>query len=298
MAKKLKIGIIGMSDGNGHPYSWSAIFNGYDKSKMKDCPFPVITEYLSKQSFPEDGLGELACVTHIWTQDKTISNHIAAAAKIEFVVSEKEEMIGQVDVILLARDDAENHYDMALPFIRAGIPIFIDKPLALSVKVAKQILTEQKYDNQVFSCSSLRYAKEFDLTENDKATLGDIIHVEASIAKSWEKYSVHIIEPVIARIPMRGELKSVCPISKKEIISCLVEWENVTAYFKVTGNISVPVKIRFYGEKGVITKEFKNSYDCFKNSLNKFIDVALNQEDNISRKETLEIIEIIEKGNK
>ena len=24
----LKLGIIGLSEGNGHPYSWSAIFNG------------------------------------------------------------------------------------------------------------------------------------------------------------------------------------------------------------------------------------------------------------------------------
>jgi hypothetical protein len=30
MSKKIKLGIIGASKGNGHPYSWSAIFNGYD----------------------------------------------------------------------------------------------------------------------------------------------------------------------------------------------------------------------------------------------------------------------------
>ena len=45
----IKIGIIGMSHGNGHPYSWSAIVNGYDHEYMKDCPFPVIQDYLKKQ---------------------------------------------------------------------------------------------------------------------------------------------------------------------------------------------------------------------------------------------------------
>ena len=32
---KLKLGVIGMSEGNGHPYSWSAIFNGFDREEMK-----------------------------------------------------------------------------------------------------------------------------------------------------------------------------------------------------------------------------------------------------------------------
>ncbi len=36
------LGIIGMSPGNGHPYSWAAIFNGYNKEKMAKCPFPYM----------------------------------------------------------------------------------------------------------------------------------------------------------------------------------------------------------------------------------------------------------------
>ena len=39
----IKLGIIGMTEGNGHPYSWSAIFNRYDVDAMtKECPFPGI----------------------------------------------------------------------------------------------------------------------------------------------------------------------------------------------------------------------------------------------------------------
>ena len=32
--KELKIGILGFTEGNGHPYSWSAMFNHYDKEEM------------------------------------------------------------------------------------------------------------------------------------------------------------------------------------------------------------------------------------------------------------------------
>ena len=68
----VKLGVIGLSPGNGHPYSWSAIINGYDPVFMKDCGFPVIPEYLAKQSFPEDSISN-AEVTHIWTEDLNLS---------------------------------------------------------------------------------------------------------------------------------------------------------------------------------------------------------------------------------
>lgn len=53
--RELKIGILGMTEGNGHPYSWSAMFNGYDPEEMAKCPFPVIPAYLSNQ--PEKTFG-------------------------------------------------------------------------------------------------------------------------------------------------------------------------------------------------------------------------------------------------
>ena len=49
----LKLGVIGLSKGNGHPYSWSAICNGYDHAKMLSCGFGVIPQYLSERKWPE-----------------------------------------------------------------------------------------------------------------------------------------------------------------------------------------------------------------------------------------------------
>ena len=40
--KEIRLAMLGMVDGNGHPYSWSAMFNGYDAAEMAKCPFPVI----------------------------------------------------------------------------------------------------------------------------------------------------------------------------------------------------------------------------------------------------------------
>ena len=76
MAQKLRFGIIGMSEGNGHPYSWAAIFNGFNKHKMAFCPFKSIPEYLQKENYPDDFLSNYGEVTHIWTQEPEISKQI------------------------------------------------------------------------------------------------------------------------------------------------------------------------------------------------------------------------------
>ena len=43
----IKLGIIGLKDfDNGHPYSFAAIINGYDKKYFKKSKFKVILNYL------------------------------------------------------------------------------------------------------------------------------------------------------------------------------------------------------------------------------------------------------------
>lgn len=296
MAKKLKIGIIGMSKGNGHPYSWSAIFNGYDEKAMQDCPFPGIPDYLSKRNFPEDGLQELGEVTHIWTQDIEVSEQIAAASKITHVTKDMEEMIGKIDAVLLARDDAENHLEMARPFIEAGLPIFIDKPLALTSREAEEILALEKFDGQIFTCSAMRYADELMLTEEDKQTLGKILYVEASVMKEWNTYGIHLLEPFVFQLEDRGKLESVFSIKNTHIQQTLVKWENSSAYLKVTGEVFTPYSLSFFGEEGSVTKEFTDAFSCFKNALREFVHQIGLRRNKIERDETLELIRILELG--
>lgn len=40
--KELRLAMLGMIEGNGHPYSWSAIVNGYDPAEMEMCPYAGI----------------------------------------------------------------------------------------------------------------------------------------------------------------------------------------------------------------------------------------------------------------
>ncbi len=296
MEQKIKLGVIGLSEGNGHPYSWSAIFNGYNHNEMSKCSFPAIPAYLNKQKFPKDGLGHLATVTHIWTQSLELSKNVSNASCIPNICSNLEDMIGEVQGVLLARDDGDNHLNMAMPFIEAGLPIFIDKPFALNLKDAKKMINHQKNENQIFTCSSLRFSEDLILTESEKNRLGTIEYVEAIIPKSWDTYAIHLLEPIISQISYRGELKDVFikQVNKKRL--ALITWQNLVANVKTMDAVDCPIEILFYGKNSYVKKTFKDSYQCFKSSLKEFILVGFYKKRNILRQETLELVEILERG--
>lgn len=76
------------------------------------------------------------------------------------IVSSIDELLKQVDVVLLETNDGRLHLEQALPVLKAGKRVFIDKPVAASLKDAIAIYAAaKKYDVPVFSSSSLRYTK-------------------------------------------------------------------------------------------------------------------------------------------
>lgn len=295
--KKLNLGVIGLSPGNGHPYSWSAIFNGFNSEAMAKCPFPVIPEYLSKQKFPEDYLFDDAQVTHVWTQNREISQDIALSAHISHIVNDINDLIGNVDAILLARDDAEQHFSMAHPFITSGIPIFIDKPFALTYQEAETMLSLQQMNHQIFTCSSLRFADELILTTKDWEQLGELISVEASVMKNWKTYGVHLLDPIIYNAKDRGELLDVKSYHENGINIIKIKWSQLTAQLNITGDSPAPLAFKYFGTKGVVEKKFHDSFSCFKKSLKHFVLQIRTGEIQIPRSETLEVVKILEWGN-
>jgi hypothetical protein len=263
---------------------------------MKDCPFPVIPQYLAKQKFPEASIKE-GIVTHIWTQDKSVSKHIAEAVNIENIVDNYTDLIGQVDAILLARDDAELHYEMSAPFLNAGLPIFIDKPIATDLSTAERIYSLQKYEGQIFTCSGLSFAKEIKLNKKDLAQLGQIKYIDACIMKSWEKYGIHIVEPVLKLIGDQGRILNVQNLGSGDRNIVIVTWQSgLQATFCVLGTLPCPILIRIFGTGSLKKITFKDTFSAFKKSLKTFVDIILKRQYPPSKEFVLKTVEIIEKG--
>lgn len=292
----VRLGLIGISPGNGHPYSWGAIFNGYDSVRMEECGFPVIPRYLEEQSYPDAAIRD-ANVTHVWAPERGVADHISKSVYIPNVVDEFTAMIGHIDGLLLARDDAEAHLHFAAPFLDAGIPVYIDKPLALSVDEAQQMIDRQRFPGQLFSCSALKYAKELTLSQEDLARLGRIRYVAATVPKDWDKYAIHAIDPILKLVGDRGELVGARASKDGDISSlCATYRDDFLLHITALGKVPSPISITVFGELNWKELVFRDSFHAFKFALEDFVDGIRNHDVRTSTESMLNAIRLVEAG--
>lgn len=298
----LRLGVIGISEGNGHPYSWSAIFNGYDQDAMETCGFPVIPRYLRQQSWPEATI-KGADVTAVWTQDPVISRRIAKAARIPTVCRHLEDLIRHVDAVLLARDDAENHWRYAEPFLAAGLPIYIDKPIALYRADLKRFYEKEKYTGQIFTCSAMRYSQELTLTSANQESLGEIVEITAYTPNSWEKYGIHLIEPALKLLPIADQMSSCCTTgvctASGGTSTLLVRWKSgINTVFHATGRAASPLILRVHGTRGWKDLVFTDSFSAFRAALKDFVEGVETKTARSPRDFNERVVQLVEAGLK
>ncbi len=192
--------MLGMIPGNGHPYSWSGIINGYDPAAMASCPYPAILKYLGAQPLAAVRIPG-AHVTHVWTDIPDEAAAVAAASLIPEIVAKPEDVIGRVDAVFIATDDGFDHVRRARPFVEAGLPVFVDKPLALSIEDLRTFIDWQRAGAHILSSSGLRYAPEIipHLAGQINSDIGELRWISGVSCKTWERYGIHLLEP-IARI--------------------------------------------------------------------------------------------------
>jgi predicted dehydrogenase len=95
------------------------------------------------------------------------------------IVDSIEKLLPKVDAVLLESLDGRPHLKQARPVIRAGKPIFVDKPLAASLVDAVEIFRlAQEHGVPCFSSSSLRYSSGIIGMRNDPG-VGEVIGCSA-----------------------------------------------------------------------------------------------------------------------
>jgi len=194
----IKLAMIGCTAGNGHPYSWSAMFNGYDRDLMtRECPFAGIPVYLNKEPAATLTIPG-AKVTHICcTGDGGFAaEHVAKCSLIPHVVEKPTDVIGQVDAVIIATDIGAEHVKRVRPFVEAGLPVFVDKPMVDNVADLRVFQDWDAAGKPILSSSCMRYAKEFLPYRLSTHELGALRFASITTAKSWERYGIHALEGI------------------------------------------------------------------------------------------------------
>ena len=199
--KELRIGILGMKEGNAHPFSWSAMINGYDRDAMCrsiGSGYPVIPIYLGKQ--PESSFGIPGVkVTHVCFTGygtRAMAEQCAEAAFIPNVADRPEDLIGAVDAVICAVDDGSEHVERCRSFIEAGIPVFIDKTLADNERDLRTFVKWHDGGARFTASSHLRYTKEMQPFYEDHIELGDLKYLCSPMVGLWDLYGMHSVEGI------------------------------------------------------------------------------------------------------
>ncbi len=192
--KEIALGIIGMTEGNGHPYSWSAIFNGFDPEEMAGCPFSAIPAYLGKEpasAFPVPGVR----VSHVWCDDPRDAEAVSRASLVPNVSRRPEDLIGAVDAVVVATDIGSEHVRRCRPFVEAGLPVFVDKPLVDNEQDLRTFTAWVERGAPILSSSAMRYCKEYRPYHGGGThELGALRLVHLTMNKKWETYGIHALE--------------------------------------------------------------------------------------------------------
>jgi predicted dehydrogenase len=292
----IKIGIIGMSPGNAHPTSWSAIINGvFNAEEIVALGYPAVASYLQANKAT---LGiPAAKVTHVLTQDKTLSAHIARTAGITNICETAEEMISAVDAVLLSRDDPENHREMAMPFIDAGIPIFIDKPLCDTLQDLDYFAGEVEKGKFIMSCSSQRYASECMAAKADLNALGKIDLITAVGKKDWTKYGIHMLEAIFSIMDDPKPL-SIINVGKEDASIVKIDFEGgLQATIHLMMDIASTFQVSLFGQQNWRLIEMKNSYAMFRNNIIEFIRSVEEGRPRLEFAKTEQIVKTLIAGN-
>ena len=289
----LSLGVVGTTPGNGHPYSFASIVNGYSDAGFDDSEWGVVHDYLREKSPAEFGFQGVR-VTHAWTQDRAETDRLCAAARIPTGVDSLEELHGEVDALLLLRDDHERHAEMALPFLDDGTPVFVDKPLALDTGDVERFRPHLEAGRLV-SCSGMRFARELDVP---RASLddGDVRLARGTVVNDWEHYGVHLLDAVYGVLDQRPVRVSAADASHDAFA---VELDGGTLVeVDALGDVQFVFDVAFHGRPGHSTHELRDNFTAFRRTLWTFLHTVHTGDPALDPEATLDVMRTLIAGRR
>jgi len=208
------------------------------------------------------------------------------------IVNSIDELLTKVDFILLETNDGRLHLEQAIPVLKAGKRMFIDKPIAASLTDAIAIFDAAKHYNvPIFSSSSLRYISG--TKEISEGKIGKVIGADTFSPCSLEKthpdlfwYGIHGVE-ILFTIMGKG-CKSVTRVHTPDTDMAIGTWQdNRIGTFRGIRSGKSGYGGNVFGEKGILAL---GNFDGYNPLLVKIIEFFNTGVVPVSQEETLDII--------
>jgi len=213
------------------------------------------------------------------------------------IVDTIPKLLEKVDVVLLESVDGRIHLQEAVPVIKAGKPLFIDKPAAGSLADAILIYELAKTQNvPCFSSSSLRFSpgiQEILRNEQLGAIAGAVTWGSCSYQEGTPDmffYGIHGIEPLYALMGTGCETVTRIQTADTDLVSGIWKDGRVGTYRGIRRNKADFGAVAF-GSKGIVQAGREGGYEELCHEIGRFFKT---RKAPVRPEETLEIFAFME----
>ena len=207
-----------------------------------------------------------------------------------------EELCEQCDVVLLESVDGRPHLQQVTPVIKAHKPVFVDKPVAGSLRDAIAIYKLAKGNNvPIYSGSSLRYypnlqaMKTTDIGEIQGAISMGPAHLESHHPDLFW-YGIHPTEALYT-VMGTGCETVVCSVTPAtHVVTGIWKGGKVATLRGLRGGVE-PYRVEVFGTKKILNEQLAGDYTPFLREVMKFFQTGVAP---VSPEETIEIYAFME----
>ncbi len=176
--------------GSFHGTAFSTVFNSYDpdKASQYEWTFAAASRTI-----------EGAQVVKVWDPQIEWAERLADVCNIPEVCHQPEECTEDVDAVIIPDDGSGEHAQYGILPLCKGLPTFIDKPIAMIARRAKEIVDIAKETGTpLMSASSLRYVPDIVALHDEVSELGEIHLATTICGNELVYYGIHALETAYA----------------------------------------------------------------------------------------------------
>ncbi len=276
--------------GSHHGTAFATAFNGYDEALAKEFTGTFVR---SARRIPD------AKIVKVQDPHREVAEQLARICDIPEVVDTPEECAEGVDAVLVVDDGSRHQYRWALPALKKGLPVFIDKPLAMTAREAAAVLEfAAKHGAKVMSASSLRYVPDIQQLKSEVADLSPVPIATTICGNELIYYGIHALE--MAYEVLGAGAVTVHNVGQPGRNLVRVRLESGTDLMLMVGEAAymrAGYQIALHGKNGwrTVAPNLENLYVFL---LERFLTMLATGEQPVANREMHEVIAVLEAGQR
>lgn len=177
--------------GSNHGTAFATTFNGFDDAKVKASWTGTFVRSQRRLKG--------AKVVRVWDPQREWAQRLADICGIDRVCRSPEEACDGVDAVLIVDDGSGAQSRLAVHPLKKGVPVFCDKPLAMTAKEAQAVASVARSTKTRFmSGSSLRFVPDIVKLREELPKLGNVHLATVACGNELVYYGIHALSMAYA----------------------------------------------------------------------------------------------------